>query len=62
MEHAALIAEVEDPEYYGEIFADPFQFDRVYAMDMNVLVTDDGGKTMQNAFGGGGRAVRAPLR
>jgi photosystem II stability/assembly factor-like uncharacterized protein len=46
--------EVQDPEYYGEIFADPFQFDRVYAMDINVFVTDDGGKTVQAAFGGGG--------
>ena len=46
--------EVQDPEYYGEIFADPFQFDRVYAMDINVFVTEDGGKTVQAAFGGGG--------
>jgi photosystem II stability/assembly factor-like uncharacterized protein len=46
--------EVQDPEYYGEIFADPFQFDRVYAMDINVFVTEDGGKTVQSAFGGGG--------
>jgi photosystem II stability/assembly factor-like uncharacterized protein len=46
--------EVQDPEYYGEIYADPFQFDCVYAMDVNVFVTEDGGKTVQNAFGGGG--------
>ena len=46
--------EVQDPEYYGEIFADPFQFDRVYAMDTAVFVTEDGGKTVQSAFGGGG--------
>ena len=46
--------EVQDPEYYGEIFADPFQFDRVYAMNETVFVTEDGGKTVQNAFGGGG--------
>jgi len=45
--------EVQDPEYYGEIYADPFQFDRVYAMDVAVFVTEDGGKTVQNAFGGG---------
>ena len=50
--------EVQDPEYYGEIFADPFQFDRVYAMDINVFVTEDGGKTVQNAFGGGGGGGR----
>ena len=46
--------EVQDPEYYGEIYADPFQFDRVYAMDVNVFVTEDGGKTVVNAFGGSG--------
>ena len=46
--------EVQDPEYYGEIYADPFQFDRVYAMDVNVFVTEDGGKTIRSAFGGGG--------
>jgi photosystem II stability/assembly factor-like uncharacterized protein len=46
--------EVQDPEYYGEIFADPFQFDRIYGMDISVFVTEDGGKTVQNAFGGGG--------
>ena len=37
---------VQDPEYYGEIYADPFQFDRVYAMDMAIRVTEDGGKTI----------------
>jgi len=46
--------EVQDPEYYGEIFADPFQFDRVYAMDVYVFVTEDGGNTVQLAFGAGG--------
>lgn len=40
---------VQDPEYYGEIFADPFKFDRVYAMDMAVRVTEDGGKTITAA-------------
>src|SRR5208283_1545552 len=49
--------EVQDPEYYGEIYADPFKFDRVYAMDVTVFVTEDGGKTVQNAFGGGGRGL-----
>jgi photosystem II stability/assembly factor-like uncharacterized protein len=54
--------EVQDPEYYGEIFADPFQFDRVYAMNETVFVTEDGGKTVQNAFGGGsgGRGQARP--
>ena len=37
---------VQDPEYYGEIYADPFQFDRVYTMDMAIHVTQDGGKTL----------------
>jgi photosystem II stability/assembly factor-like uncharacterized protein len=37
------------PEYYGEIFADPFVYDRVYLMDMAVRVTEDGGKTIQPA-------------
>jgi photosystem II stability/assembly factor-like uncharacterized protein len=50
--------EVQDPEYYGEIFADPFQFDRVYAMNETVFLTEDGGKTVQNAFGGGGGGGR----
>lgn len=40
---------VQDPEYYGEIFADPFKFDRVYAMDMAIRVTEDGGKTIAAA-------------
>ncbi|HUI56494.1 MAG TPA: hypothetical protein VLY04_16075 [Bryobacteraceae bacterium] len=43
------VFEVQDPEYYGEIFADPFQFDRVYGMDVNVFVTEDGGKTVTRA-------------
>lgn len=37
---------VQDPEYYGEIYADPFQYDRLYFMDMMVRVTEDGGKTI----------------
>lgn len=46
--HWAMMAHfiVQDPEYYGEIYADPFQFDRVYAMDMAIRVTEDGGKTI----------------
>ena len=38
---------VQDGQYYGEIFADPHTFDRVYIMDITVQVTDDGGKTFQ---------------
>jgi photosystem II stability/assembly factor-like uncharacterized protein len=46
---------VTDPQYYGEIYADPNQFDRLYAMDTNVQITDDGGKT----FGASRWAVHA---
>lgn len=45
VERAAL----QDPEYYGEIFADPFQYDRVWIMDTVVRVTADGGKTITPA-------------
>src|SRR3984957_5786448 len=42
-------AALQDPEYYGEIFADPFQYDHVYIMDTIVRMTDDGGKTIKPA-------------
>ncbi len=35
------------PHYYQEIYADPFQFDRVYQMDVWIHVTEDGGKTFR---------------
>lgn len=38
---------VIDPQYYGEIYADPHQFDRVYAVDMITNVTEDGGKNFK---------------
>jgi photosystem II stability/assembly factor-like uncharacterized protein len=38
---------VVDPQYYGEIYADPHQFDRIFAMDMISNVTDDGGKNFK---------------
>ncbi len=38
-------APVQTGEYYGEIFADPHRFDRLYIMDTVVQMTDDGGKT-----------------
>lgn len=38
---------VVDPQYYGEIFPDPHKFDRVYAMDVRMHVTDDGGKSFE---------------
>jgi photosystem II stability/assembly factor-like uncharacterized protein len=38
---------VVDPQYYGEIYADPHRFDRVYAMDVQIHYTEDGGRTFQ---------------
>lgn len=38
---------VIDPQYYGEIYPDPHKFDRVYAVDMQVHVTEDGGKNFK---------------
>ncbi|MEO1036521.1 MAG: glycosyl hydrolase [Pseudomonadota bacterium] len=36
------------PHYYNEIFASPHAFDRVYQMDVQMHVTNDGGKTFEN--------------
>ncbi|MBX2817735.1 MAG: glycosyl hydrolase [Saprospiraceae bacterium] len=36
-----------DPQYYGEIYADPHRFDCIYIMDMQAQVTHDGGKTFE---------------
>lgn len=36
---------VVDPQYYGKIFPDPHHFDRVYAVDVTIHLTEDGGKT-----------------
>ena len=33
------------PHYYQELFASPHQFDRVYQMDVQMHVTEDGGET-----------------
>jgi len=33
------------PHYYQEIYASPHKLDRVYQMDVNLHVTEDGGKT-----------------
>jgi photosystem II stability/assembly factor-like uncharacterized protein len=43
---------VVDPQYYGEIYADPHKFDRLYAMDVTIHVTDDGGKAFQRVSWG----------
>ncbi len=39
--------QVVDPQYYGEIYPDPHQFDRVYAIDSTIHVTEDGGQKFQ---------------
>jgi photosystem II stability/assembly factor-like uncharacterized protein len=33
------------PQYYQEIFADPSKVDRLYSMDVWIMVTEDGGKS-----------------
>jgi len=38
---------VVDPQYYGEIYPDPHRFDRVYAVDVRLHVTDDGGQNFR---------------
>ena len=38
---------VVDPQYYGEIFPDPHKADRVYAVDVTINATEDGGKTFK---------------
>ena len=38
-----------DPQYYGEIFPDPHKFDRIWAVAIQVHVTDDGGRTFRQA-------------
>ena len=36
---------VVDPQYYGELYPDPHRMDRVYAVDVFIHVTEDGGRT-----------------
>ena len=36
------------PHYYQEIFASPHAFDRVYQMDVQMHVTEDGGENFEN--------------
>jgi len=33
------------PHYYQELFASPHQFDKIYSMEINILVSNDGGGT-----------------
>ena len=39
------------PHYYQEIFASPFDKDRVYQMDVRMHITEDGGKTFAQVPG-----------
>ncbi|MEM0926493.1 MAG: glycosyl hydrolase, partial [Planctomycetota bacterium] len=39
--------QVIDPQYYGEIYADPHHFDRIYAMDVWIQVSENGGQTFR---------------
>ena len=36
------------PQYYQEIFVDPYDADRIYSMDVFLQVSEDGGKTFRN--------------
>ena len=38
---------VVDPQYYGEIYADPHHFDRIFALDVRIHVSDNGGETFR---------------
>jgi photosystem II stability/assembly factor-like uncharacterized protein len=38
---------IQDQQYYGEIVCDPNVFDRVYVMDMQIQVTQNGGRSFQ---------------
>lgn len=38
---------VIDPQYYGEIYADPHQFDRIWTVDVFIHLSEDGGKTFK---------------
>jgi photosystem II stability/assembly factor-like uncharacterized protein len=40
--------QIQDGQYYGEIYPDPHAFDKVWVMDMTVRVTEDGGKTFRS--------------
>jgi photosystem II stability/assembly factor-like uncharacterized protein len=38
---------VVDPQYYGEIYADPHQFDKIYCVDVIIHFTEDGGRSFK---------------
>ncbi len=39
------VAGATGPHYYQELYASPHQFERLYLMDANLQISDDGGKT-----------------
>jgi photosystem II stability/assembly factor-like uncharacterized protein len=43
----AYISGGTGPHYYQELYADPTVFDRVYQMDYQMMVTDDGGRNFR---------------
>ncbi|MEX2270079.1 MAG: hypothetical protein WD690_01320, partial [Vicinamibacterales bacterium] len=40
---------VVDPQYYGEIYVDPSDSERIFAVDQNIHVSNDGGRTFEAA-------------
>ena len=36
-----------DPQYYGEIYPDPHRFDRIWAVAINIHVSEDAGRTFK---------------
>jgi photosystem II stability/assembly factor-like uncharacterized protein len=39
------VSSATGPHYYQELYASPHQFDRIYLMDTDIQVSEDGGKT-----------------
>jgi len=42
------VSKATGPHYYQELYASPHQFDRIYLMDTDIQVSEDGGKTFTN--------------
>lgn len=40
---ASYVTPGTGPHYYQELYADPHRFDRIYSMEINILVSNDGG-------------------
>ena len=41
---ASYVTPGTGPHYYQELYASPHQFDRIYSMEINILVSNDGGR------------------